>query len=44
MFYASVSASRILKGEMFKLTLSKPKNVNAQHLRVVSNIPLKTGF
>ena len=44
MFYAAVSASRILEGEMFKMTLSKPKNGNAQHLRVVSVVPLRTGF
>ena len=41
MFYAAVSASRILEGEMFKMTLSKPKNGSAQHLRVG---PLRTGF
>ena len=44
MFYASVFASRNLEGEMFKMTLSKPKNGNAQHLWVVSVIPLRTGF
>lgn len=42
--FAAVSASRILEGEMFKMTLSKPKNGNAQHLRVVSIVPLRTGF
>ncbi|KAK4607543.1 hypothetical protein RGQ29_001406 [Quercus rubra] len=42
--FTAVSASRILEGEMFKMTLSKPKNGNAQHLRVVTVIPLRTGF
>ena len=44
MFYAAVSASRILEGEMFKMTLSRPKNGNAQHLWVVSVVALRTGF
>jgi hypothetical protein len=44
MFYAAVSANRILEGEMFRMTLSKPKNGNAQHLRVVSVVPLRSGF
>ncbi|KAL4577019.1 hypothetical protein LXL04_013120 [Taraxacum kok-saghyz] len=37
-------ASKILEGEMLKVTLSKPKNGNAQHQRVVSVVPLKSGF
>ena len=44
MFYAAVSASRILEEEMFKLTLFKPKYGNAQHLQVVSIFSLRTGF
>lgn len=36
--------NEILEGEMFCMTLSKPKNDNAQHLRVVSAVPLRTGF
>ena len=44
MFYAAVSASRILEGGLNKMILSKPKNGNAQHLRVVSIVPLRTGF
>ncbi|XP_028808180.1 uncharacterized protein LOC114762770 [Neltuma alba] len=36
--------NEILEGEMFRMTLSKPKNGNARHLRVVSAIPLRTGF
>lgn len=29
---------------MLRVTLSKPKNGNAQHQRVVSVVPLKSGF
>ncbi|KAK4255150.1 hypothetical protein QN277_008184 [Acacia crassicarpa] len=36
--------NEILEGEMFTMTLSKPKKGNARHLRVVSAIPLRTGF
>ncbi|KAG6631953.1 uncharacterized protein LOC122292474 [Carya illinoinensis] len=42
--FAAVSANRILEGEMFRATLSKPKNGNAQHVRVVSLFPLRSGF
>ncbi|ONI00892.1 hypothetical protein PRUPE_6G109500 [Prunus persica] len=42
--FAAVNVSRILEGEMFKMTLSKPKNGNAQHLRAVQVIPLRSGF
>ncbi|KAH7542694.1 uncharacterized protein LOC107409708 [Ziziphus jujuba] len=42
--FAAATASKILEGEMFKITLSKPKNGNAQHLRVVQVFPLRTGF
>ncbi|KAJ9540418.1 hypothetical protein OSB04_026924 [Centaurea solstitialis] len=38
------TASKILEGEMLRVTLSKPKNGNAQHQRVVSVVPLKSGF
>ncbi|KAK8913653.1 hypothetical protein KSP39_PZI024008 [Platanthera zijinensis] len=34
----------ILEGEMCGMTLSEPKNGNAQHLRVVSVSPLRTGL
>lgn len=44
MFDAAANASRILEGEMFKMTISKPKNGNAQHLRAVQVTPLRTGF
>jgi hypothetical protein len=43
-FCAAVSANRILEGEMFRMTLSKSKNGNAQHLRVASVVPLRSGF
>ncbi|XP_071705935.1 uncharacterized protein [Rutidosis leptorrhynchoides] len=42
--FSCETASRILEGEMLKVTLSKPKNGNAQHQRVVSVVPLKLGF
>ncbi|KAL1568916.1 hypothetical protein AAHA92_00460 [Salvia divinorum] len=42
--YASTTASKALEGEMLTVTLSKPKNGNAQHLRVVSVIPMRTDF
>ncbi|OAY51526.1 uncharacterized protein LOC110614087 isoform X2 [Manihot esculenta] len=42
--FAAANAGLILEGEMFKMTLSKPKNGNAQHLRAVSVLPLRTGF
>jgi hypothetical protein len=29
---------------MFRMTLSKSKNGNAQHLRVASVVPLRSGF
>ncbi|KAK9078520.1 hypothetical protein SSX86_002577 [Deinandra increscens subsp. villosa] len=42
--FSGENASKILEGEMLRLTLSKPKNGNAQHPRVVSVVPLKSGF
>ncbi|XP_076906743.1 uncharacterized protein LOC143562970 [Bidens hawaiensis] len=42
-FYGE-TASKILEGEMLKVTLSNPRNGNAQHQRVVSVVPLKSGF
>ncbi|XP_023753053.1 uncharacterized protein LOC111901436 isoform X1 [Lactuca sativa] len=42
--FSGETASKILEGEMLKVTLSKPKNGNAQHQRVVSVVPLKSGF
>ncbi|KAL8029734.1 hypothetical protein ABFX02_14G243900 [Erythranthe guttata] len=42
--YAAMAAGRALEGEMLTVTLSKPKNGNAQHMRVVSVVPLRSGF
>lgn len=42
--FAAAAAGEALEGEMFRMTLSKPKNGNAQHLRVVSIVPLRSGF
>ncbi|WCJ41575.1 hypothetical protein M5689_022437 [Euphorbia peplus] len=42
--FSAENAGTILEGEMFKMTLSKPKNGNAQHLRAVSILPLRTGY
>ena len=42
--YAASNAAKILEGEMCRMTLSKPKNGNAQHLRAVSIVPLRSGF
>ncbi|PWA89287.1 hypothetical protein CTI12_AA034650 [Artemisia annua] len=42
--FSAETASKILEGEMLRVTLSKPKNGNAQHQRVVSVVPLKSGF
>lgn len=44
MFYIAVTAGKVLEGEMLRVTLSKPKNGNAQHQRVVSVVPLRSGF
>ena len=43
-YTAGETVNKILEGEMFKMTISKPKNGNAQHQRVVSAVPLRTGF
>ncbi|KAI5592925.1 hypothetical protein BDE02_04G184300 [Populus trichocarpa] len=42
--FAASNAAKILEGEMCRMTLSKPKNGNAQHLRAVSIVPLRSGF
>ncbi|XP_023512878.1 uncharacterized protein LOC111777484 isoform X2 [Cucurbita pepo subsp. pepo] len=41
---AAEAVSEILEGEMFRMTISKPKNGNAQHSRVVQLVPLSSGF
>ncbi|KAI5666386.1 hypothetical protein M9H77_16239 [Catharanthus roseus] len=42
--FAAANAGMVLKGELLRVTLTKPKNGNAQHLRVVSVVPLRSGF
>ncbi|XP_059314695.1 uncharacterized protein LOC132065359 isoform X2 [Lycium ferocissimum] len=42
--FAAANAGKALEGEMLKVTLSQPKNGNARHLRVISVLPLRTGF
>ncbi|GLT65028.1 hypothetical protein SLA2020_374830 [Shorea laevis] len=42
--FAAENASKVLEGEMLQMTLSKPKNLNAQHLRAVTIVPLRSGF
>ncbi|KZV47204.1 hypothetical protein F511_05255 [Dorcoceras hygrometricum] len=42
--HAAMTAGRVLEGEMLTVTLSNPSNGNAQHQRVVSIVPLRTGF
>ncbi|CAI0452818.1 unnamed protein product [Linum tenue] len=42
--FAAANAGKILEGEMMKMTLTKPKNGNAQHLRAAAVVPLRTGF
>ncbi|KAL5709892.1 hypothetical protein ACHQM5_020522 [Ranunculus cassubicifolius] len=42
--FAVATAGKILEGELFRLTLSAPKNGNAEHLRVVSIVPLSSDF
>ncbi|CAA0822388.1 Unknown protein [Striga hermonthica] len=42
--YAAMAAGEALEGEMLAVTLSKPKNGNAQHIRVVSVVPLRSNF
>ncbi|KAK9168617.1 hypothetical protein Syun_000757 [Stephania yunnanensis] len=42
--FAGMAAGKVLEGELFRVTLSKPKNGNAQHLRVASIVPLRPDF
>ncbi|KAL1817062.1 hypothetical protein ACET3Z_019636 [Daucus carota] len=42
--FSDLTAGKILEGEILRVALSKPKNVNAQHERVVSVVPLRSGF
>ncbi|GLT65026.1 hypothetical protein SLA2020_374810 [Shorea laevis] len=42
--FTAENASKVLEGEMLQMTLSKPKNLNAQHLRAVTIVPVRSGF
>ncbi|XP_010045318.2 uncharacterized protein LOC104434064 [Eucalyptus grandis] len=42
--FAAAAAARILEGELFRMTLSKPQSGNAQHLRVTSLVPMRSGY
>ncbi|CAA7017957.1 unnamed protein product [Microthlaspi erraticum] len=36
--------NQVLDGEVFRMTLTRPHNRNAQHMRVASVVPLRSGF
>nr|ACU15404.1 unknown [Glycine max] len=42
--FSGVTVNEILEGEIFTITLSRPVNANAQHLRVASAVPLSSAF
>ncbi|KAK7305524.1 hypothetical protein VNO77_43430 [Canavalia gladiata] len=42
--FSEITVNEILEGEMFTMTLSKPINANAQHIRVTSAVPLSSKF
>ncbi|XP_057247703.1 uncharacterized protein LOC104902893 [Beta vulgaris subsp. vulgaris] len=42
--FAAATAGHFLEGEMCRMTLAKPKNGNAEHVRVTSVVPLSSGF
>ncbi|KFK34104.1 hypothetical protein AALP_AA5G102500 [Arabis alpina] len=41
---AASMVNQVLDGEMFRMTLNRPRNGNAQHMRVTSVVPLRSGF
>ncbi|KAJ0261862.1 hypothetical protein HA466_0048980 [Hirschfeldia incana] len=41
---AASMVNQVFDGEMLRMTLTRPKNLNAQHLRVTSVVPLRSGF
>ncbi|XP_010532370.1 PREDICTED: uncharacterized protein LOC104808393, partial [Tarenaya hassleriana] len=41
---AASMANQVLEGEMLRMTLTRPHNRNAQHTRVASVAPLRSGF
>ncbi|QHO58473.1 hypothetical protein HN51_012880 [Arachis hypogaea] len=42
--HTGVTVNKILEGEMFTMSLTKPLNGNARHLRLASTIPLSSTF
>ncbi|KAI4303901.1 hypothetical protein MLD38_039482 [Melastoma candidum] len=42
--FAAATASKVLEGEVFIMKLSKPKNGNAQHVRVTSLVPMMSDY
>ncbi|KAK4763378.1 hypothetical protein SAY86_009146 [Trapa natans] len=42
--FATAAANRVLEGELFRMSLSTPKNGNAQHLRVTSVVPVRSEY
>ncbi|KAL8152219.1 hypothetical protein V2J09_009979 [Rumex salicifolius] len=42
--FAATTAAEIMEGEMFRMTLANSKSGNAQHPRVVSIVPLNSGY
>ncbi|TKY48571.1 Alpha-L-fucosidase 1 [Spatholobus suberectus] len=42
--FSGVTVNEILEGEMFTMTLSKPMNPDAQHMRVASADPFSSSF
>lgn len=41
---AASMANQVFDGEMLRVTLTRPHNRNAQHMRVTSIVPLRSGF
>ncbi|KAH0890154.1 hypothetical protein HID58_052583 [Brassica napus] len=41
---AASMVNQVFDGEMLRMTLTRPKNLNAQHMRVTSVVPLRSGF
>lgn len=41
---AEEKASKVLIGEFFRMSLKKPMNSHAEHLRVASVVPLSSSF
>ncbi|KAL1191068.1 hypothetical protein V5N11_036026 [Cardamine amara subsp. amara] len=41
---AASMVNKVFDGEMLRMTLARPHNRNAQHMRVASVVPLRSGF